>query len=135
MGTFNELAIVTQADCKSKLTESVEEFGVYSPPERDSLGRILPGTVLNPRGRKKGSKDKMTSRMVERYAYEIENGTDPEQILFEIMRDSKTDPALRAKVALDLLKLVPASVQEVKVEGVVDNSMEITFTSDDEDDK
>lgn len=88
----------------------------------ESTGKFLPGNNLG-KGRPKGSRNKMTQRMLDRVAARSEDGLSMEEIMMDIAQDPKQPAELRFKAAAKISDLVfpKASSVEVKMddEGVM----------------
>lgn len=88
----------------------------------ESTGKFLPGNTSG-KGRPKGSRNKMTQRMLDRVAARSEDGLSMEEIMMDIAQDPKQPAELRFKAAAKISDLVfpKASSVEVKMddEGVM----------------
>lgn len=88
----------------------------------EATGKFLPGNNLG-KGRPKGSRNKMTQRMLDRVAARSEDGLSMEEIMMDIAQDPKQPAELRFKAAAKISDLVfpKASSVEVKMddEGVM----------------
>lgn len=77
-------------------------------------GKFLPGNTCG--GRVKGSRNKLTQKMLERFAQRNEDGVSVEEILFDIMQNKQTSPDLKLKAASKLADLVFPKAQSVELE-------------------
>lgn len=88
----------------------------------EATGKFLPGNGLG-KGRPKGSRNKMTQRMLDRVAARSEDGLSMEEIMMDIAQDVRQPAELRFKAAAKISDLVfpKASSVEVKMddEGVM----------------
>ncbi|MGL4520251.1 MAG: hypothetical protein ACRCUJ_11375 [Phocaeicola sp.] len=80
-------------------------------------GKFLPGNTLG-KGRKKGSRNKMTQMMLDRVAGRSEDGLSMEEILMDIAQDPKAPSELRFKAAAKVADMVfpKAASVEVKID-------------------
>ncbi|MGL4518677.1 MAG: hypothetical protein ACRCUJ_02960 [Phocaeicola sp.] len=85
--------------------------------QEPETGKFLPGNKLG-KGRKKGSRNKMTQLMLDRVAHRSEDGLSMEEILMDIAQDPNQPPELRFKAASKVADLVfpKAASVEVKVD-------------------
>lgn len=83
----------------------------------EASGKFLPGNSLG-KGRPKGSRNKMTQRMLDRVAARSEDGLSMEEIMMDIAQDTRQPAELRFKAAAKISDLVfpKASSVEVKME-------------------
>lgn len=82
-----------------------------------TTGRFLPGHSLG-KGRPKGSRNKMTQRMLDRVAERSEDGLSMEEIMMDIAQDMNQPAELRIKAAKAIMDVVypKASSVEVKMD-------------------
>lgn len=80
-------------------------------------GKFMPGNTAG-KGRPKGSRNKMTQRMLDRVADRSEDGLSMEEILMDIAQDPEMPAELRYKAASKVADLVfpKASSVEVKMD-------------------
>ncbi|MGL5013150.1 MAG: hypothetical protein ACRC6V_02510 [Bacteroidales bacterium] len=80
-------------------------------------GKFLPGNQLG-KGRRKGSRNKMTQQMLDRVAGRSEDGLSMEEILMDIAQDPDAPSELRFKAASKVADLVfpKAASVEVKID-------------------
>lgn len=80
-------------------------------------GHFLPGNSLG-KGRKKGSRNKMTQLMLDRVAGRSEDGLSMEEIMMDIAQDPNQPAELRLKAAAKVADLVfpKAASVEVKID-------------------
>lgn len=80
-------------------------------------GKFLPGNKLG-KGRKKGSRNKMTQMMLDRVYARSEDGLSMEEILMDIAQDPNAPSELRFKAASKVADLVfpKAASVEVKID-------------------
>lgn len=80
-------------------------------------GKFLPGNSLG-KGRKKGSRNKMTQMMLDRVADRSEAGLSMEEIMMDIAQDPSQPAELRFKAAAKIADIVfpKAASVEVKVD-------------------
>lgn len=80
-------------------------------------GKFLPGNTLG-KGRKKGSRNKMTQMMLDRVYARSEDGLSMEEILMDIAQDPNAPSELRFKAASKVADLVfpKAASVEVKID-------------------
>lgn len=80
-------------------------------------GKFLPGNTAG-RGRPKGSRNKMTQRMLDRVADRSEDGLSMEEVLMDIAQDPDMPAELRLKAASKIADIVypKASSVEVKMD-------------------
>lgn len=80
-------------------------------------GKFLPGNKLA-KGRKKGSRNRMTQQMLDRVASRSEDGLSMEEILMDIAQDPNAPSELRFKAASKVADLVfpKAASVEVKID-------------------
>lgn len=87
----------------------------------DVSGKFLQG---NPGGgRKKGSRNKMTQRMLDRIAERSEDGLSMEEILMDIAQDPNQPAELRLKAASKIADIVYPKASSVEVKIDEDSSM------------
>lgn len=81
-------------------------------------GRFLPGKAKAGPGRPKGSRNKLSQKMLDRFARATEEGLSPEDVMIQLFQDPEMSPDLRFKAACkmgDWIYPKAASV-EVKVD-------------------
>lgn len=80
-------------------------------------GKFQPGNTLG-KGRKKGSRNKMTQMMLDRVSARSEDGLSMEEILMDIAQDPNSPQELRFKAASKVADLVfpKAASVEVKID-------------------
>jgi len=80
-------------------------------------------------GRPKGSRNKMTQRMLDRVAERQEAGLSAEEILIDIMQDPNQPPELRFKAASKIADIVYPKAAAVEVD-IEDNRLSISEIDD-----
>ena len=85
--------------------------------QESGSGKFLPGNKLG-KGRKKGSRNKMTQLMLDRVAGRSEDGLSMEEIIMDIAQDPSMPAELRFKAASKVADLVfpKAASVEVKID-------------------
>lgn len=90
---------------------------------RDNItGQFLPGNGGGP-GRPKGSRNKMTQRMLDRVSARQEDGLSMEEIMMDIAQDPKQPSELRFKAAAKIADLVYPRAASVEVTMDDENAM------------
>jgi hypothetical protein len=88
----------------------------------DVHGGFLPGNKCA-KGRIKGSRNKLTEKMLERFAHRNQDGISVEEILFDIAQDATESSDMRFKSASKLADLVYPKAQSVELEVEETDSM------------
>jgi hypothetical protein len=78
-------------------------------------GGFLPGNK-SAKGRIKGSRNKLTEKMLERFAMRNQDGISVEEILFDIAQDPTSSPEMRFKASSKLTDLVFPKAQSVELD-------------------
>jgi predicted HTH transcriptional regulator len=78
-------------------------------------GGFLPGNKCA-KGRIKGSRNKLTEKMLERFAMRNQDGISIEEILFDIAQDNGQSAEMRFKASAKLSDLVYPKAQSVEME-------------------
>ena len=82
-------------------------------------GKFVKGNTLG-KGRPKGSRNKLTEKMLQRFAERNEDGISVEEILFDIAQNKTEATETRMKAASKLADMVFPKAQSVELE-VVEN--------------
>lgn len=77
-------------------------------------GKFLPGNNIA-KGRKKGSRNKMTQAFLDRVANRTEDGLSMEEILMDMAQDPNCVPDLRFKAAKTILELTLPKAASIEV--------------------
>lgn len=86
-------------------------------------GKFLPGNTFG-KGRVKGSRNKMTQKMLDRVASRSEDGLSMEEIMMDIAQDPNMPAELRFKAAAKVSDLVFPKAASVEVD--MDNAGVLT---------
>lgn len=91
---------------------------------RDPIsGKFQPGNTYAP-GRRKGSRNKMTQRFLDRVQARTEDGLSMEEILMDMAQDPEMVPDLRFKAAKTILELTLPKASSVEV--IMDDKEKMT---------
>lgn len=91
------------------MTDGVDQYG------RDTKTGKFTGTGKGP-GRPKGSRNKMTQRMLNRVAARSEDGLSMEEIMMDIAQDPEMPAELRFKAAAKIADLVFPKAASIEVQ-------------------
>lgn len=86
-------------------------------PQRDANGRFLPGNQVGKGfGRIKGSRNKLTMKLLERFEMRNQDGISIEELMFDIAQGEEYDMELRLKAADKLASLVFPKTAQVELD-------------------